>query len=360
MISRALMSGMISAAPASWTSRCCPRRCRDNWARHNHVSEVHVQTSPVDPRSADIASSTTTGWSSTSEMSGASKASSSARISGACRITRWVASCAGTAVREVRRGHDRQARPGGLARRGFQGADRLQQRGRGDGAAKVLQEMNCTVIRSTRLPPRSSSSRTTAPSRPPDRDGSDRVKAVKAKMGVFIDTPGERCFLVDETGTVARPRHRVRRPDAARPLEAHRHGARAGVGIAGFLDDRGAAEEPVCTGQDHPRRGAPRRATRRHGVGVGRCRRLCWPDFAVSFDAIFTTVRVLELLAQTARPWAHCEPHTHRVRTGRRRVLPSGRMASNDTAKSGQQCRRHRPTPTPCRRVARRGAPRRG
>jgi mannose-1-phosphate guanylyltransferase/phosphomannomutase len=25
----------------------------------------------------------------------------------------------------------------------------------------------------------------------------------------------------------------------------------------------------------------------------------CWPDFAVSFDAIFTTVRVLELLAQT-------------------------------------------------------------
>jgi len=25
----------------------------------------------------------------------------------------------------------------------------------------------------------------------------------------------------------------------------------------------------------------------------------CWPDFAVSFDAIFTTVRLLELLAQT-------------------------------------------------------------
>jgi mannose-1-phosphate guanylyltransferase/phosphomannomutase len=25
----------------------------------------------------------------------------------------------------------------------------------------------------------------------------------------------------------------------------------------------------------------------------------CWPDFAVAFDAIFTTVRVLELLAQT-------------------------------------------------------------
>src|SRR4029077_19813976 len=25
----------------------------------------------------------------------------------------------------------------------------------------------------------------------------------------------------------------------------------------------------------------------------------CWPDFAVSFDAIFTTVRVLELLART-------------------------------------------------------------
>jgi len=28
------------------------------------------------------------------------------------------------------------------------------------------------------------------------------VSAVKAKLGVFVDTPGERCFLVDETGTV--------------------------------------------------------------------------------------------------------------------------------------------------------------
>src|SRR5260370_3323993 len=28
------------------------------------------------------------------------------------------------------------------------------------------------------------------------------VSAVKAKLGVLIDTPGERCFLIDETGTV--------------------------------------------------------------------------------------------------------------------------------------------------------------
>src|SRR5437773_11545839 len=28
------------------------------------------------------------------------------------------------------------------------------------------------------------------------------VSAVKAKLGIFIDTPGERCFLIDETGEV--------------------------------------------------------------------------------------------------------------------------------------------------------------
>src|SRR5260370_7969118 len=28
------------------------------------------------------------------------------------------------------------------------------------------------------------------------------VAAVSAKLGVFIDTPGERCFLVDATGSV--------------------------------------------------------------------------------------------------------------------------------------------------------------
>src|SRR5260221_11948627 len=26
------------------------------------------------------------------------------------------------------------------------------------------------------------------------------VRAVRARMGIFIDSPGERCFLIDETG----------------------------------------------------------------------------------------------------------------------------------------------------------------
>jgi mannose-1-phosphate guanylyltransferase / phosphomannomutase len=42
----------------------------------------------------------------------------------------------------------------------------------------------------------------------------------------------------------------------------------------------------------------------------------CWPDFAVSFDAIFTTVRLLELLAQTgtslAELRARIPPVAHR------------------------------------------------
>jgi mannose-1-phosphate guanylyltransferase/phosphomannomutase len=43
----------------------------------------------------------------------------------------------------------------------------------------------------------------------------------------------------------------------------------------------------------------------------------CWPDFAVSFDAIFTTVRVLELLAHTGASIGELRsripPVTHRT-----------------------------------------------
>ena len=96
MISRALMSGMISSgtsvmdlsvlpAPVSryWRGTTMFRRCTSRRRRSTRAR----------PTSA---SSTTTGWTSTSGTSAALKAFSSARTSGACRITRWAASCAET------------------------------------------------------------------------------------------------------------------------------------------------------------------------------------------------------------------------------------------------------------------------
>src|SRR5438046_10656600 len=54
MIGRALMSGMISSGTNVIDLSVLPAPISRYWSRHNHVSAVHVQTSPVDPRSADV------------------------------------------------------------------------------------------------------------------------------------------------------------------------------------------------------------------------------------------------------------------------------------------------------------------
>src|SRR5258708_4475879 len=54
MIGRALMSGMISTGTSVIDLSVLPAPVSRYWARANRVAAVHVQTSPVDPRSADI------------------------------------------------------------------------------------------------------------------------------------------------------------------------------------------------------------------------------------------------------------------------------------------------------------------
>src|SRR5207244_2415055 len=54
MIGRALMSGMISSGTNVIDLSVLPAPISRYWSRHNHVSAVHVQTSPVAPRSADV------------------------------------------------------------------------------------------------------------------------------------------------------------------------------------------------------------------------------------------------------------------------------------------------------------------
>src|SRR5438132_4129311 len=54
MISRAMISGMISSGANVTDLSAMPAPVARYWARHNRISSVHVQTSPVDPRSADI------------------------------------------------------------------------------------------------------------------------------------------------------------------------------------------------------------------------------------------------------------------------------------------------------------------
>src|SRR5258706_11037568 len=125
------------------------------------------------------------------------------------------------------------------------------------------------------------------------------VSAVKAKLGVFIDTPGERCFLVDETGTVLD--HDTAFAVLAQLALANRTGlvlgpASASLSFSMIAEQMHSRFVPTKITPGAVLRAAQHADTVLASDGGGG---YCWPDFAVAFDAIFTTVRILELLAHT-------------------------------------------------------------
>jgi mannose-1-phosphate guanylyltransferase/phosphomannomutase len=125
------------------------------------------------------------------------------------------------------------------------------------------------------------------------------VSAVKARLGIFIDTPGERCFLIDETGEVLD--HDAAFAVLAQLALAAKPGMVLGPASSSLVFSMIAEQMhsrfvPTKITPGAVLRAAQHAETVLASDGAGG---YCWPDFAVSFDAIFTTVRVLELLAHT-------------------------------------------------------------
>ena len=125
------------------------------------------------------------------------------------------------------------------------------------------------------------------------------VSAVKARLGVFIDTPGERCFLIDETGEVLD--HDAAFAIVVQLALAEKQGlvlgpASASLAFSMIADQMNSRFVPTKITPGAVLRAAQHADTVVASDGAGG---YCWPDFAVSFDAIFTTVRLLELLAHT-------------------------------------------------------------
>src|SRR5258706_9197040 len=126
------------------------------------------------------------------------------------------------------------------------------------------------------------------------------VAAVRAKLGVFIDRPGERCFLIDEDGSVLD--HQQGFAVLAQLALQKKTGillgpATASLAFSMIAEELGSRFVPTKITPGAVLRAAQHADTVMASDDAGG---YCWPDFAVSFDAIFTTVRVLELLAQTA------------------------------------------------------------
>jgi len=164
---------------------------------------------------------------------------------------------------------------------------------------RVLEEMNCSVI-----PLNASIEPPVTP------QGADAfrarleeigviVRAVKARMGVFIDSPGERCFLIDEKGEVL---DHVTAFAVLAEMQLGQHPgmvvgpASSSITFAMIAERYGGRFMPAKMTPGAVLRTAQHKETVLASDGQGG---YAWPHFGVAFDALFTTARALELMAAT-------------------------------------------------------------
>ncbi|MGH7903271.1 MAG: sugar phosphate nucleotidyltransferase [Candidatus Dormibacteraceae bacterium] len=125
------------------------------------------------------------------------------------------------------------------------------------------------------------------------------VKAVGANLGVFIDVPGERCILIDETGEVLG--HDVAFGVLAQLTLLAGPGlllgpASTSLAFSLLADSLGGRFLPTKLTPGAVLRSAQHPETVLASDGNGG---YCWPAFQVAFDAIYTAARTLELMAVT-------------------------------------------------------------
>src|SRR6195256_604699 len=297
MISRALMSGMISSGTSAIDLSVQTAPVSRYWARHNHLAAVHVQTSPVDPRAADIRIFDDHGLDidkrNERKLEGVffrediRRASHYEMGSITRRDQQWERYIADTIAK--------------LDLETLRGAAFKVLVDYNNGAAalvlpRLLQEMNCTVIPLNASPAEVFSEQDEGTFNAHLAEMGLIVSAVKAKLGVFIDTPGERCFLVDETGTVLD--HDTAFAVLTQLALSRRIGmvlgpASASLAFSMIAEQLHSRFVPTKITPGAVLRAAQHADTVVASDGGGG---YCWPGFAVSLDAIFTTGRLLQPL----------------------------------------------------------------
>jgi len=300
MIGRALMSGIISAGSGVIDLSVLPAPVSRYWSRRNHVSAVHVQTSPVDPRSADIRIFDDHGLDidkrSERKLEGLFFREDIRRVSHyeMGRITRrdqqterYMEDMLAKIDLEVVRG----------------AAFKIVIDYNNGGAAmvlpQILRELNCAVIPLNAAPAEVVVEQDDATFQAHLQEMGVITSAVKAKLGVFIDTPGERCFIVDETGTLLS--HDQAFAVLAQLALTGKSGmvlgpASSSLAFSMIADQLQSRFVPTKLTPGAVLRAAQHAEAVLASDGGGG---FCWPDFAFSFDAIFTIARVLEMLAKT-------------------------------------------------------------
>jgi mannose-1-phosphate guanylyltransferase/phosphomannomutase len=300
MINRAIISGLISSGANVTELSALPAPVARYWAKHNRVQSMHIQTSPVDPRSNDIRIFDQQGLDldkrSERKLEGLFFREDIRRVSHyeMGRIVRREGQAEAYVAELLSRLDLEAVRPAA-----FKVVIDYNNGAAGQLLPRVLQEMNCDVI------PLNASIAETVPE---ETDAAFQehlkeigviVSAVGAKLGVFIDRPGERCFLIDEEGTVMT--HDEAFAALAQLALSDRSGilfgpATSSLAFGMIAEEHGSRFVPTKITPGAVLRAAMHAETVLASDGGGG---YCWPDFGIAFDAMFTTVRVLELLATT-------------------------------------------------------------
>ncbi len=318
MIGRALMSGIISSGSNVIDLSVLPAPVCRYWARHNHVSAIHVQTSPVDPRAGDIRIFDDLGLDidkrSERRLEGLFFREDIRRVSHyeMGRITR----------REQQIDRYLEDMIAKLDVEAVRGAAFKVVIDYNNGAAsmvlpQILRELDCTVIPLNAAPAEIVMEQDEPSFQAHLAEIGVITSAVKAKLGVFIDTPGERCFMVDENGSVLD--HHAAFAVLTRLVLMSKPGmvlgpASSSLAFSEIADELGSRFVPTKMTPGAVLRAAQHADAVLASDGAGG---YCWPDFAISFDAIFTIARVLEMLAHTGTSLgalrARIPEVTHRV-----------------------------------------------
>ena len=300
MIGRALMSGIISAGSGVIDLSVLPAPVSRYWSRRNHVSAVHVQTSPVDPRSADVRIFDDHGLDidkrNERKLEGLFFREDIRRVSHyeVGRITR----------RDQQTDRYLEDMLAKLDLEAVRGAAFKVVIDYNNGAAamvlpQVLRELNCAVIPLNAQPAEVLVEQDDSTFQAHLQEMGVITLAVKAKLGVFIDNPGERCFIVDETGMLLS--HDAAFAVLAQLAVTGEPGmilgpASSSLAFSMIADQYNSRFVPTKLTPGAVLRAAQHAEAVLASDGGGG---FCWPDFAISFDAIFTIARVLEMLATT-------------------------------------------------------------
>ena len=298
MMHRALAAGLISSGSNLTDLHATPIPVARHWARRHRVPAVHIQSSPVDPRSIDIRIFDAHGMDLDKQRE--RKLENLFFREDIRRVSHYEMGHLSSRENEFDRYTDEvlskldlvAVRPARLkVLVDYSNGASVQV------LPRILQEMNTTVIPLNAFPQEVVAEQDEKTFKTRLEEMGAIVKATQAELGVFIDSPGERCFLIDEMGEVLD--HVSAYAVLAQLALAEKPGlllgpATTSLAFSVLAEQMNSRFVPTKTTPGAVLRAAQHSESRLASDGAGG---YCWPEFQLSFDAIFTIAKLLELMA---------------------------------------------------------------